>query len=86
MKQKYVVVHNDLPIAKPAKQVQLTESPIYDNVFICFGPFHIQLAYIASLDYVLSLIFSQIVRFLAPDNLKDSFIGHITFDASEFIK
>jgi len=52
-KQKYIVVHYDLAIAKPAKQIQSTESPVYDNVFICFGPFHIQLAYFASLGYII---------------------------------
>ena len=36
-----IVVHYDLAIAKPAMQIQFTESPKYDNVFISFGPFHI---------------------------------------------
>ena len=47
------VVHYDLPIAKPALQVQAEEKPKYDNIFICFGPFHIQLAYSGALGHIL---------------------------------
>ena len=36
----YMVVHYDLAVAKPALQIQATESPR----FIAFGPFHISLA------------------------------------------
>jgi len=42
-KQKYIVVHYDLAIAKPATQLQSTESQVYD-VFICLGSLHIKLA------------------------------------------
>ena len=34
-------------------QIQLAEAPLFDNVFICFGAFHIMLAYFASLGYLL---------------------------------
>ena len=49
--ERYIVVHYDLAIAKPAMQIQFTESPKYDNVFI--GPFHIYMAYFAVLGYYL---------------------------------
>ena len=35
--QEGIVVHYDLAIAKPALQIQCTEAPRYDNVFVCFG-------------------------------------------------
>ena len=50
---EYVVVHYDLAVAKPAMQIQSAESPVCDNVFICFGPFHILLAYFGGLGYIL---------------------------------
>ena len=49
----FMIVHYDLAIAKPAKQIQQSESPLYDNIFVCFGPFHIQLAYFGSLGYII---------------------------------
>lgn len=49
----YAVVTYDLAIAKPAMQIQQTDSPAYDNVFICFGPFHVMLAFFGSLGYIL---------------------------------
>ena len=48
-----VVVTYDLAIAKLALQIQATEAPQYDNIFICFGPFHIILAYFACLGHYL---------------------------------
>lgn len=47
------IVHYDLAIAKPAMQIQSQESPKFDNVFICFGPFHIMLAYFGALGKVI---------------------------------
>ena len=47
--EKYAIVTYDLAIAKPALQIQSQESPTYDNVFICFGAFHISLAYFGCL-------------------------------------
>jgi hypothetical protein len=64
------VVHYDLAIAKPAMQIQAEEKPTYDNVFICFGPFHIQLAYLGALRWdTFSMarvghIFSQRMKYL----------------------
>ena len=49
--EQYAVVTYDLAIAKPALQIQNQESPTYDNVFICFGAFHISLAYFGCLGY-----------------------------------
>ena len=47
--ETYAIVTYDLGIAKPAMQIQQNETPIFDNVFICFGSFHICLAYLAVL-------------------------------------
>ena len=49
--EEYIVVHYDLAIAKPALQIQATESPRFDNLFIAFGPFHICLAYFGALGH-----------------------------------
>jgi len=51
--QDYVIVTYDLAVAKLAMQVQLAETPLYDNVFVCFGAFHILLAYFACLGHLL---------------------------------
>ena len=51
--QPYIVVTYDLAIAKPALQIQATESPLYDNIFICFGAFHVVMAYFGGLGYLL---------------------------------
>ena len=51
--QQYVVVHYDLNIAKPAMQIQAAESPLYDDLFNCFGPFHIMMAYFGGMGYIL---------------------------------
>lgn len=50
--QEGIIVHYDLAIAKPALQIQCTEVPRFDNVFICFGPFHIIMAYLACLGHL----------------------------------
>lgn len=42
--QPCINVTYDLAIAKIAIQVQSTEKPVYDNLFIHLGPFHIMLA------------------------------------------
>lgn len=42
--QPYINVTYDLAIAKIAMQVQSTEKPVYDNLFIHLGPFHIIVA------------------------------------------
>lgn len=43
--QEVITVTYDLAIAKIAFQIQSTEAPFYDNVFIQLGAFHIQMAY-----------------------------------------
>ena len=47
--QVYAAVTYDLAIAKPAMQIQVEESPRFDNLFTCFGAFHIALAYLGCL-------------------------------------
>ena len=49
--QTYAIVTYGLAIAKPAMQIQSQEPPRFDNVFICFGAFHIALAYFGCLGY-----------------------------------
>ena len=49
--EQYAIVTYDLAIAKPALQIQAQESPTFDNVFICFGTFHIVLANLGCLGY-----------------------------------
>ena len=49
--EAYMVVHYDLAIAKPALQIQATESPRFDNLFIAFGPFHFCLAYFGAIGH-----------------------------------
>ena len=51
--ETHAVVHYDLAIAKPAMQIQAEEKPKFDNIFICFGPFHVQLAFFGALGYIL---------------------------------
>jgi len=43
----------DLAVEKPALQIQSLEAPRFDNVFVCFGAFHIELAYFSSLGYII---------------------------------
>ena len=43
--QKYGIVTYDLNAAKPAFQIQATENPLYDDIFIMLGPFHIELTF-----------------------------------------
>ena len=51
--ERYLVVHYDLAVAKPAIQIQSMESPRFDNLFIAFGPFHICLAYFGALGHLI---------------------------------
>ena len=50
--EQYAIVHYDLAVAKPAMQIQQAESPRFDNIFIMFGPFHIEMAYLGALGYL----------------------------------
>lgn len=47
--QQYGVVSYDLNAAKPAWQIQITEAPRFDNVFIMPGSFHIEMAFFKAL-------------------------------------
>ena len=48
-RQPYGVVSYDLNAAKPAMQMQATEKPKYDNVFIMPGVFHVEMAFFKAL-------------------------------------
>ena len=52
-REQFIIVHYDLSVAKPAMQIQAAEAPKYDDIFICFGPFHILVAYFGSMGYLL---------------------------------
>ena len=43
--QKFGIVTYDLNAAKPAMQIQVTEQPQYNDVFIMLGAFHIEMAF-----------------------------------------
>ena len=43
--QKYTLVTYDLAMAKIAKRIQCEETPEFDNAFIMFGSFHIEMAF-----------------------------------------
>lgn len=43
--QEVITVTYDLAVAKMAYQIQSTEAPTYNNVFIQLGVFHIEMAY-----------------------------------------
>ena len=49
VKQRQALVTCDLAIAKIAKRIQSGESPVYDNLFIMFGSFHIKLFFFSLL-------------------------------------
>ena len=51
--EDFAIVHYDLAVAKPAMQIQQVESPRYDNIFICFGAFHIEMAYFGAVGFFL---------------------------------
>ena len=52
--QNYAIVTYDLAAAKPAMQIIEEESSTFDNVFVCFGAFHIELAYFASIGHIIA--------------------------------
>ena len=43
--QWYGIVTYDLNAAKPAMQIQVTEAPAFNNIFVMLGPFHIEMAF-----------------------------------------
>lgn len=54
LNQSSIQVTYDLAIAKVALQIQATEKPTYDNLFIHLGPFHIMMAYFKAVGKVIS--------------------------------
>ena len=49
----YALVTYDLTVAKIAKQIQATEKPLFDIVFMMFGSFHIEMSYFSSLHRII---------------------------------
>ena len=47
--EDHALVTYDLAVAKIAKQIQDAEQPSFDNIFIMFGSFHIELSFFGSL-------------------------------------
>lgn len=77
--EQYAIVTYDLAIAKPALQIQAQDAPTYDNIFICFGAFHIALAYFGCLGYFLDgsggpNILTE-CEVLAPGSLRGFLLG-----------
>lgn len=54
LKQPYIQVTYDLAIAKVALQIQSTEKPMFDKLFIHLGPFHIMMAYFKAVGKVIT--------------------------------
>jgi hypothetical protein len=77
--QNYMMVTYDLAIAKPALLIQATEKPLYDNLFIHFGPFHIELSFFKALGKLISESGGQHAltetEVLAPGSLKGFISG-----------
>ena len=53
-KMNSISVTFDLAIAKVAYQIQATESPAFDSIFINLGAFHIELAYLNAIGKYIS--------------------------------
>ena len=52
--RKSIAVSYDLAIAKIAMQIQETERPAFDKLFICLGVFHIEMAFFSALGKVIA--------------------------------
>ncbi|GFY58523.1 uncharacterized protein TNIN_185801 [Trichonephila inaurata madagascariensis] len=52
--QRCIQFTYDLATAKVAFQIQATEKPKFDNLFIHLGPFHIMMAYFKAIGQVIS--------------------------------
>ncbi len=48
-----IPVNHDLAVATPALIIYNQESPLYDNIFVCFGSFHTEPVYFGVLGYYL---------------------------------
>ena len=51
--EEYALVMQDLAIAKPELCIQIDKAHTFDNVFLCFGAFHLLIAYFGSLGHIL---------------------------------
>ena len=49
-----IVVTYDLAIVKIAMQIQKEESPVYGNIFVSLGSFHIEMAYFKAVGKIIS--------------------------------
>ena len=47
--QDHIILTYDLGIAKSAMEIQITDSPEFDNIFINLGGFHIEMAFFKAL-------------------------------------
>ncbi len=47
-KQRYTVVTYDVAVAKIARKIQSEESPFFDDMFVMFESFHIELSFFSS--------------------------------------
>ena len=77
--EKYALVTYDLAVAKIAKQIQASDSPDFDNVFIMFGSFHTEMSYFGSLGRIIEgsggpYVLTE-VEVVAPGSL-NKFPGH----------
>ena len=54
-REEFIIVHYDFAIAKAAQQIQASQAPTYNTIFICFGSFHIELSYFGALGHFLLL-------------------------------
>ena len=52
--EPYACVHYDLAVAKLALKIQAEETPSFNNVFVCFGAFYVQMAYFAGLGFLIA--------------------------------
>lgn len=52
--QQYGIVTYDLAVAKPAVQIQTTDQPKFDDIFIMYGPFHIQMCLFKAIGKLIS--------------------------------
>ena len=51
--EKYALVTYDLAVAKIAKQIQSTEAPLFENVFVMFGSFHTEMSFFGSIGRII---------------------------------
>ena len=52
IKQQYGIVTYDLAHALKAFSIQALEAPVFDNLFILLGNFHLEMAFFGAIGYV----------------------------------